>query len=177
MSERTKAMVIAGACAALLLCVVSGLVGWRIGKCGKEDYITKRDTVVNVVTYRDTIKVVEPKYIKKTEIRKELVAVKDTVVIHDSTYIYLPVERVEYVDTNYYAVVSGVQPKLEEISVYPKTTVVTNTVTEKIYEKRKPTRFGIGIQAGFGGMYGLKSKEIDAGPYIGVGISYNLIRF
>lgn len=176
MSERTKAMVIAGACAALLLCVVSGLLGWRIGM-GKKEYITKRDTVVNVVTYRDTIRVVEPKYIKKTEIRKELVAVKDTVVIHDSTYIYLPVERIEYVDTNYYAVVSGVHPKLEEISVYPKTTVVTNTVTETVYEKRKPTRFGIGIQAGFGGMYGLKSNEIDAGPYIGVGISYNLIRF
>lgn len=176
MSERTKAIVIAGACAALLLCVVSGLVGWRIGKGGKE-YITKRDTVVNVVTYRDTIRVVEPKYLTKEVVRKELVYLKDTIRVHDSTFVYLPVERVEYVDTNYYAVVSGVQPKLEEISVYPKTTVVTNTVTEKIYEKRKPTRFGIGIQAGFGGMYGLKSKEIDAGPYIGVGISYNLIRF
>ena len=176
MSERTKAIIIAGACAAILLCVVSGLLGWRIGK-GRKEYITKRDTVVNVVTYRDTVKVVEPKYLTKEVVRKELVYLKDTIRVHDSMFVYLPVERVEYVDTNYYAVVSGVQPKLEEISVYPKTTVVTNTVTETVYEKRKPTRFGIGIQAGFGGMYGLKSKKIDAGPYIGVGISYNLIRF
>lgn len=176
MSERTKAMIIAGACAVLLLCVVSGLVGWRIGKGGKE-YITKRDTVVNVVTYRDTIRVVEPKYLTKGVVRKELVAVKDTVVIHDSTYIYLPVERVEYVDTNYYAVVSGIQPKLEEISVYPKTTVVTNTVTETVYKKRKPTRFGIGIQAGYGVHYGVTTQRFDHGPYLGAGVSFNLVRF
>lgn len=36
-------------------------------------------------------------------------------------------------------------------------------------------RLGIGIQAGYG--IGVSSGQIKAFPYVGVGVSYNLIQF
>ncbi len=38
--------------------------------------------------------------------------------------------------------------------------------------KKKPKRWNIGFQAGFGFQYGIVNKTVDAGPYLGVGISY-----
>ncbi len=87
----------------------------------------------------------------------------------------MDIERREYADSDYLAVVSGIMPRLEEISVYPKTKIITQTIT--IGQERKPTRFGVGVQVGFGACYGLVEKKVDAGPYIGIGMSYNFVRF
>ena len=114
-------------------------------------------------------------YITKTVIRRELIPVTDTLQIHDTTYIEMEVERKVYADSNYRAVVSGIYPSLDEISVFPETKIVTQTVT--VYEPKKPTRFGLGVQAGFGGTYGLVGKQFDVGPYLGIGLSYNFVRF
>lgn len=170
-----KTSVILTAILASLLIVGAFVGGWFAGKA-KRETIVARDTTIVMRIIRDTITTYKPEYITKTIVRKELVEVKDTVTINDTTYIALPVERKEYRDSNYYAVVSGIQPSLDEISVYPKTTIITQTITQTV-EKKKPTRFGVGLQAGFGGFYGLSSKQVDYGPYIGVGFSYNLIRW
>lgn len=161
--------------AILAVIVIAGAFtgGFFAGK-GKRPAF-QRDTVTTVVTYRDTVTVYEPKEITRTVIRKEYVAVTDTIIRNDTTYIEMPVERREYRDTNYRAVVSGIRPQLDEISVFPETRIVTQTVT--VTEKRRPTKFGVGVQVGFGGTYGLVHKQLDAGPYVGVGISYNFIRF
>ena len=174
MSERTKAMIIAGASAVLLLCVLSGLAGWKIGKGRRQVIETVRvETKTEII--RDTVTVIQPRYVTRTEVRKELVQLRDTLTVHDTTYMAVPVERVEYVDTNYYAVVTGFHPALEEIRVYPKTQIVTTTVT--VGNKARPTRFGIGIQAGYGVHYGVTTSRFDHGPYLGAGISFNLVRF
>lgn len=39
-------------------------------------------------------------------------------------------------------------------------------------DKPKPKRFGLGLQVGFGGIYGLINKNVDVGPYVGVGFTY-----
>lgn len=174
MSGRTKAMIIAGACAALLLCVVSGLLGWRLGK-GKHQIIERVKVETKVEIIHDTLTVIQPRYVTRTVVRKELIHLRDTLTVHDTTYMAVPVERVEYVDTNYYAVVTGFHPALEEIRVYPKTQIVTTTVT--VGNKARPTRFGIGIQAGYGVHYGVTTSRFDHGPYLGAGISFNLVRF
>ena len=84
-------------------------------------------------------------------------------------------ERKEYRDSDYVAVVTGYRPELESISVFPITKVVTQTIT--IHDKSKPKPLGVGVQVGFGGFYGISGKRVDYGPYIGVGISYNIIRW
>ena len=39
-------------------------------------------------------------------------------------------------------------------------------------QQKKPKRWNIGFQAGFGFQYGMFNKIADAGPYLGVGVSY-----
>lgn len=41
----------------------------------------------------------------------------------------------------------------------------------------KPKQFGLGIQSGFGGLYDIKHNNLGYGFYIGVGFSYNIIRW
>jgi len=87
-----------------------------------------------------------------------------------TTKVAIPIEQKMYTDNYYYkAYVSGYKPQLDSIEVFRD--------TEYIYidpPEQKPKRFGIGIQAGYGVAF---TKQPTYAPYIGVGISYNLIRF
>ena len=83
MDKTTKILCIVAALIAVLLCAASGVIGFRMGKKG---IIVERDTVTSVITVRDTVTQYKPQYITKTEIRKELVYLKDTVRVHDSLY-------------------------------------------------------------------------------------------
>ena len=52
------------------------------------------------------------------------------VQLHDTTEIYVPIaiERKEYRDSSYFAVVSGWHPSLDYIETYTKTQTITNYV-------------------------------------------------
>lgn len=50
--------------------------------------------------------------------------------------------------------------------------VTYNQITAIQEQQKKPKRWNIGFQAGFGFQYGMFSKNVDAGPYLGVGVSY-----
>ena len=115
-----------------------------------------------VVEYRtDTITRVKPVYIASTpEIRT------DTLYLHDTIAVPVPIERRVYADSNYRAVVSGWHPSLDSISVYPETRVIT---IERERGEKERSRWGLGIQAGAG----LSANGI-AVPYVGVGVQYNL---
>ena len=115
-----------------------------------------------VVEYRhDTITRVKPVYIASTpEIRI------DTLYLHDTIAVPVPIERRVYADSNYRAVVSGWHPSLDSISVYPETRVIT---IERERVEKERSRWGLGIQAGAG----LSANGV-AVPYVGVGIQYNL---
>ena len=86
------------------------------------------DTVT--VIRHDTIKIDSPapviKYIKE----KEYVKITDSLFVHDTVthIIELPREYLVYQDTTYRAVVSGVQPRLDTIAIYPKTVYQTITL-------------------------------------------------
>lgn len=124
------------------------------------------DTVT--VVKHDTIKIDSPvpvyKYIKE----KEYVTITDSLLVHDTVthIIELPREYLVYKDSTYRAVVSGVQPRLDSIEVYRKN--ITETVTKYVEVKRK-TKWGLGVQAG----YGYNGKNLR--PYIGAGVQYNII--
>lgn len=87
----------------------------------------------------------------------------DTIRRGDTTYIALPRETKTYSDSLFRAQVSGYQPTLDWVEVYPKTTTITNTIY-----KADTKRWGLGIQAG----YGISQQGLS--PYIGLGVSYNL---
>lgn len=123
--------------------------------------------VVRVDTFikKDTVTKWYPKPVK--------VEVKDTIFIHSDSIqqsgdsILLPREEKTYTDDSTYNVrISGFKPKLDEISVYPRTIYITK---EKTLEIEKKQRFTWGIQGGFG--YGLINRKPDF--FIGVGGQYN----
>lgn len=87
----------------------------------------------------------------------------------DSAAVEIPISRyVAEKDSLYRVVAEGYAVDFKEITVYPKTATITNTI-----EVRKPTRWGIGVQAGYGAT--LNNNTVKLAPYIGVGISYNII--
>lgn len=117
------------------------------------------DTITEV--YIDTFTVYKPLPYKVT--------VKDTIRIIDTLVGTTLVQEVkEYKDSTYYAKISGINAYLEEIQVYPKTTTVYITTTEKEYIP--PKKWSIGIQGGVG----ITPKGLQ--PYIGVGFTYDLIQ-
>ena len=65
--------------------------------------------------------------------------------------------------------VSGYRPQLDSIHIYHR----TEYITKEIKTVAKPKRWGIGLQAGYGVSF--SNKQIQATPYIGIGISYNIL--
>ena len=87
--------------------------------------------------------------------------------------VILPVVQKQFSDdSTYTAYVSGPEydqwPKLDSIIVTQRE--ITKTIKETVTIQKKRSRFGIGLQAGYG--YGFMSHKIE--PYIGVGISCNI---
>lgn len=70
----------------------------------------------------------------------------DTIYVSDSCWHLR--EYKEYQDSNYYAKISGIVPRLDEIRVYPKTVYETKYIYRDVFHK--PKRWGIGLSAGYG---------------------------
>lgn len=85
----------------------------------------------------------------------------------DSAAVAIPITQKRYENEDYRAYVSGYEPNLDSIFVFPKTTVIH----ERSY--KPPNKWHIGITGGYG--YGFKSKQAE--PYIGIGITYSIISF
>lgn len=96
----------------------------------------------------------------------------DTVLICDTVYVHLPVEQKHYSAPEYDAWVSGYRPSLDSLRIHTQSARITSTIP--IPAPPKPRRWGIGIQVGYG-MTAAPRPEFH--PYIGIGISYNFIRF
>lgn len=75
-------------------------------------------------------------------------------------------EYKEYQDSNYYAKISGVAPRLDELRVYPKTVYQTQYIYRDIVHK--PKRWGLGLSAGYGFGKG------GCGPILAATVNYNL---
>lgn len=148
----------------VLLCLLS-FIGGRQSK-----RMPVPETSTDTLIVRDTIRIEKPltKFVKTTDTL--LLAVTDTIVLHDTTYIRLPMETKVYADSTYRAQVSGYRPSLDFIEVYPTTTTIT---TNNVVYKAKKTHWGIGVSVGYG--VTICNGTFYASPYIGVGINYNLL--
>lgn len=104
------------------------------GRCTSPTPKVEVDTLV----IRDTLTEHYPVPIYREPIGKEIVVLPSVVrpivfpegqdTVRVQTEVEVPMERVVYEDDEYRAVVEGFQPRLAEISVYPKTTIVTKEV-------------------------------------------------
>ena len=141
--------------------------------CNRSQSDTSIEHKADTVRIRDTIHIPRPVYItsKITDTMTVLVQATDTLWLHDTLYINLPREQRTFTDTTYTAWISGYRPQLDSIQIYPQTTTITNTTT--ITHKPKKPHFSIGIQTGYG--VSLINNQVRPAPYLGVGISYQIL--
>ena len=155
---------------AALVAAVS-VLSWRLGyrsAVAESIETPKADTLI----VRDTVTVEYPVPILTTITDTLLVAYPDIVIIHDTTFVQLPKERKEYSGKDYRAVVSGYQPSLDLIQVFPETKVVTRTIS---VPSRKRSHLALSLQAGYGITF--QDNRITPLPYIGAGLSYSLVEW
>ena len=157
---------------ALLTC--TWFSGYHKGqKSVKCPVIEKTDTVYRTDTHfvEKPVEVIKWKEKEKTV----YVAVRDTIVRNDTTYVVLPREHKVYEDSTYKAEISGVEPRLEWIQVNQRTVTITNTIEKPTHYKWSLSAFGdvgypLGVRAG------LTFDKQAIGPlrwYVQGGYEYN----
>ena len=122
----------------------------------------KLDTLI----VRDTIMQYKPIFVAKIKVDSVLIPVKDTIVIRDSVYIYMDREKVPWRDSLCEVYASGIMASVDSVRHFQEYKYIT---IETQVPVKVRSHWGLGVQAGMGaGKNGLT-------PYVGVGISYNLI--
>lgn len=127
-----------------LSCYLMGYFRARNHFCDATKMVT--DTLV----VRDTHVIEKPVLVERTRKETLLVPVHDTTIVNDTIYVSLPMESRTYKGEEYLAVVSGYQPSLDLIEVYPKTMVVSKTETTTL--KPSPWHYSLDIAVNYGCM-------------------------
>lgn len=165
MSSTLKYGILAGVIALLML--LSYVCGYDKAQKRMEKATSVRvDTLIRI----DTITQYKPKYVTNTLEKVELIQIRDTIRVHDTLYVALDRQKKVYEDSTYRAVVSGINPSLDEIAVYQKQIYVDRTQT--VIQKER-SRWGVGLQIGYG--MGVRGQNLEHFPYVGIGLSYDLL--
>ena len=143
-------------------CIISFLGGY--------DYASKHcynvSTVTDTIVKRDTI-TSNPDTVYRTVALGEKtvkVVIHDTLCKTDTVTVSLPFVQKQYKDSSYSAWISGYEPSLDSIRVFPKTTIIR----ESKVVRQKDRRWGV-----FGGVGIGVSDRIT--PCVGVGIGYRIL--
>ena len=140
-------------------------------KDGQKSVIILPNQKVDTLYVRDTITQYKPILEERVVLQKVPVPVVDTLRIHDTLYVYLEREQVVWEDSLSRIYASGIMPEVDSVKHFLKERIVMHTETQIVKERK---RWGFGIQAGYGVQFG---ERVTTAPYIGVGISYDLLRW
>ena len=152
--------------AAIFLSVVLNV--WQCSRQVQESTVIEHDTV-----WKDTT-IYEPQPAETVQtgrvvyIRVPVPGERDTITLHDSIDVPVPIVQKRYDDSLYTAWVSGFEPNLDSIQLYQPE--IITTVTKTIVKPSPLITFGIQAGAGWGVFY----RQPDL--YIGVGGQINLWR-
>ena len=156
--------------AATAFMLMSG--GYFMGRRSPRVQAQAETAVPDTLRIRDTLLVERPVPVEVRVVDTMLVAAVDTVQVRVQdtvqVMVQVPRETRAYGDSTFRAQVSGYRPSLDWIEVYPQTTVVTRNIS---VDSRK--RWGIGVQAGYGAY--AAGGQVGLTPYVGIGISYNIL--
>lgn len=158
-------VVLALVIAAILLAYCIGRRDGRIGVAEAAE--SKRDTIY----IRDTITQYKPILEERVVVKKEYVPVlqTDTIWRQDTLYIPMVREQLVWQDSLSRVYASGILPQIDSVQHYISERIVTKEVTIHV---KKPCRWGVGVHAGYGVQFG---AQVSTAPYIGIGISYNIL--
>lgn len=152
-----------------ILCVI--LLMFSIGILMVQKYRQKTpieppEIKVDTLIVRDTIMQYKPIFVDKIKVDSVLIPVKDTIVIRDSVYIYMDREKITWRDSLCEVYASGIMPQVDSVRHFQEYKYIT--IKTQVPVKVK-SHWGLGVNAGYGvGKGGLT-------PYIGIGVSYNIL--
>ena len=151
----------------ILIIAIAFFAGFGLSRCGAEEETVREVTVTDtLVVYRiDTVHIEKPIPTVVTTI--DTLYLRDTVT--HTIIAQLPIETKFYEDSLYRAQISGVRPNLDYVEVFPRTEYKYIYQTETI--SQKPKKWGLGVSAG----YAFTGSKMQ--PYIGLGISYDLLQW
>lgn len=121
---------------------------------------------VDTLVIHDTIKVTEPVSVTKTVVDSVLVPVTDTIRLRDTLYVFLEREQVRWEDSLAVVYASGIDPQVDSVIHFTRNQII---IKEIPVIQVKKTRWGIGVQAG------ATAGKDGVIPYVGVGVSYNIL--
>ena len=150
---------------------VAVLIGFLIGqkhpqKLPVEPIKEKVDTLLIF----DTITLTKPVFVEKIQLDSVYMPVTDTLWKHDTLYVYLEREQIQWQDSLCRVYASGINPQVDSVTHFVQETIVTREISVPVKVK---SRWGLGIQVGYGA--GVNGKQVYLTPYVGMGISYNIL--
>ena len=152
-----------------ILCVILLMfsIGILIGRKNRQKMpIDPPETKVDTLVIRDTIMQYKPIFVDKIKMDSVLIPVKDTIVIRDSVYIYMDREKITWRDSLCEVYASGIMPQVDSVRHFQEYKYITIETQAPVKVK---SHWGLGVNAGYGvGKGGLT-------PYIGIGVSYNIL--
>ena len=145
----------------LIVGAVCFVAGRKTAKNGGEGTITEG---VDTLVIRDTIVSYKPKYITKRVVDTTFVPVPEYIERNDTIFAVMEREQVVWEDSLARVYASGINPQVDSVMHYRTEKVITHIIPVEVSR-----RWGVGIQGGVGfGKDGLT-------PYVGVGVSYNIL--
>ena len=151
--------------------VVAVLIGFLIGQQHPQKSLVEpiKEKVDTLLIF-DTITLTKPVFVEKIQLDSVYMPVTDTLWKHDTLYVYLEREQIQWQDSLCRVYASGINPQVDSVTHFVQETIITREISVPVKVK---SRWGLGIQVGYGA--GINGKQVYMTPYVGVGISYNIL--
>ena len=150
---------------------VAVLIGFLIGqKHPQKSPVEPIKEKVDTLLIFDTITLTKPVFVEKVQLDSVYMPVTDTLWRHDTLYVYLEREQIQWQDSLCRVYASGINPQVDSVTHFVQETIITREISVPVKVK---SRWGLGIQVGYGA--GINGKQVYMTPYVGVGISYNIL--
>ena len=150
---------------------VAVLIGVLIGqKHPQKSPVEPIKEKVDTLLIFDTITLTKPVFVEKIQLDSVYMPVTDTLWKHDTLYVYLEREQIQWQDSLCRVYASGINPQVDSVTHFVQEAIINREISVPVKVK---SRWGLGIQVGYGA--GINGKQVYMTPYVGVGISYNIL--
>ena len=150
---------------------VAVLIGFLIGqKHPQKSPVEPIKEKVDTLLIFDTITLTKPVFVEKIQLDSVYMPVTDTLWKHDTLYVYLEREQIQWQDSLCRVYASGINPQVDSVTHFVQETIINREISVPVKVK---SRWGLGINVGYGA--GVNGKQVYLTPYVGVGISYNIL--
>lgn len=149
----------------MLICLAT-LAVFTLGRiCPFEGESEPLKPKVDTLFVRDTIVFYKPQIVERVKLEKVLLPA-DTVMLHDTMFVLLQKEQVVWQDSLAAVYASGILPQIDSVKHFRSERIIT---IEKPIPVKVRDKWGLGLHAGVG------ACKDGLTPYIGVGVSYNIL--